>query len=515
MNLNKYAIFRILLLAPVILICSCSPEESPRPNILLITADDMSYSSPGFTGGVAPDVTPNIDRLAAESFSFEKAYVTVAVCQPSRQSMLSGRYPHNYGAVGFFPMKEGIPTLPAMLRESGYFTGNINKTGHMSPIESFNWTFEAGEHGYSRPGRDPQALAGALRDVINLASSQDKPFLMIVNSSDPHRPFYGEPHDIREGAKTPSRVYAPEEVTLPPTLPDLPGIRTDLARYASSVRRLDDAVGECMKVLEENDKLSSTLVIFTSDHGMPLPFGKFDAYLESNHTPLLFRWPDLIPEPRVDSKHLVSLVDITPTLLELAGVKVPENLDGRSLVPILENRTPGSWREGIVFLRNKDIYYGSIISRRLEENPDLTKNLERIGWEHRPDHPSKGTYSRDKEIRSYFDGRYGYVFNHCYRVDGLKKDSLGLIVPYPDPSMRAMSRASADDQAVRERYEFYLLRSPEELYDYESDPGGWNNLAGDPEYSDILETARNGLLEWMRSHNDPLGAEFQDFIDSL
>ena len=125
------------------------------------------------------------------------------------------------------------------------------------------------------------------------------------------------------------------------------------------MRRLDDAVGECLKVLEEKQKVSSTLVIFTSDHGMPLPFGKFDSYLESNHTPLLFRWPELIPNPLVDREHLVSLVDLTPTILELAGVPVPDNLDGKSLVPFLKNRTPETWREAIVFLRNKDIYYGA------------------------------------------------------------------------------------------------------------------------------------------------------------
>ncbi|MFC2115406.1 sulfatase [Bacteroidota bacterium] len=421
----------LFILLPALILYSCAEEKAPQPNILLITADDMSYSSPGFAGGVAPDVTPNIDRLASESFSFEKAFATVAVCQPSRQSMLSGRYPHNYGSAGFFPMKAGIPTLPGLLRDAGYVTGNINKTGHMAPEESFNWTFEAQKAGYRVPGRDPKALAGALREVIELAGKQEKPFFMVVNSSDPHRPFHGDKSDVNYNAKDPSRIYRPEEVTVPPTLPDLPGIRIDLSKYASSVRRLDDAVGECLKVLEEKQKLSSTLVIFTSDHGMPLPFGKFDSYMESNHTPLLFRWPELISEPAVDKKHLVSLVDLTPTLLELAGVPVPENLDGKSLVPFLKNRTPASWRESIVFLRNKDIYYGGIIARRIKTDPDLTRNLEEIGWILRPDHPSKGTYSRDKEIRCYYDGQYGYIYNNCYREDGLEAGPLGLIVPTP------------------------------------------------------------------------------------
>ena len=512
MNLKKSFLLKLILLLPLLLLYNCGKEEISRPNILLITADDMSYSSPGFAGGVAPDVTPNIDRLAAESFSFEMAFVTVAVCQPSRQSMLSGLYPHNYGSAGFFPMKEGIPTLPSLLRDAGYVTGNINKTGHMAPEESFNWTFEARKYGYRNPGRDPQALAGALRDVIELAEKEGKPFFMVVNSSDPHRPFFGDRGSFDLNEKEPSRIFRPEEVSLPPTLPDLPGIRVDLAKYASSVRRLDDAVGECLKVLEEKQITSSTLVIFTSDHGMPLPFGKFDAYLESNHTPLLFRWPELIPTPAVNNEHLVSLVDLTPTILELAGVPTPDNLDGKSLVPILEHRTPEAWRKSIVFLRNKDIYYGSIISRMLKDDPNLTKRLELIGWELRPDHPSEGTYSRDKEIRCFFDGRYGYIYNDCYREDGLEAGSLGVIVPYPDASMNAMKEASADDASIKERYEFYLLRAQEELYDFSADPGGLNNLTGDPEYSDVLEASRKGLLQWMISSGDPLAEVYQSFL---
>ncbi|MFC2115402.1 sulfatase [Bacteroidota bacterium] len=493
--------------APII---DTNEEEVSQLNILLITADDMSYGSPGFTGGVAPDVTPNIDRLANESFSFEKAFASVAVCQPSRQSMLSGLYPHNYGSAGFFPMKDGVSTLPSLLRAAGYVTGNINKTGHMLPKESFNWTFEAGRSGYDDNGRDPEALAGALRRVIELAGEQKKPFFMVVNSSDPHRPFYGDDEEVDSQSKVPSRIYGPEEVSLPPTLPDLPGIRIDLAKYASSVRRLDDAVGECLKVLEEKQKVSSTLVIFTSDHGMPLPFGKFDSYLESDHTPLLFRWPEYIPEPVVDSLHLVSLMDLTPTILELGGLPVPDNLDGESLVPFLENRSPETWRESIVFLRNQDIYYRLGFS-----SPELISERESQGWVSRPDHPNEGTYSRDKEQRSYYDGQYGYIYNNCYREDGLEIGPLGVIVPYNGTSIRAMNEAAATDMSVKERYEFFLLRAPEELYDWSSDPGGWYNLAGDPEYSEVLQEARNGLLQWMKSSKDPLTEIYQNYVDSL
>ena len=502
-------ILKFFFLIPALMMQSCVKEE-PRPNFLLITADDMSYDSPGITGGVAPDVTPNIDLLAGESFSFERAFSTVSVCQPSRQSMLSGLYPHNYGSAGFFPMKDGIPALPSLLGAAGYFTGNINKTEHMLPEESFNWAFEAKRAGYRNYGRDPEALAGALREVIELAEDQKKPFFMVVNSADPHRPFYGDPKDSLRNSKKPSRVYGPEEVSIPPALPDIPGIRIDLARYASSVKRLDDAVGACLKVLEEKQKVSSTVVIFTSDHGMPLPFAKFDSYLGSNRTPLLIRWPKLKGEYNVDKHHLVSLMDLTPTILEMAGAPVPENLDGKSLLPFLEDRPAENWREAIVFLRNNDIYY-----RLGNKSAGFVREKELQGWEYRPDHRSKRTYSRNKEIRTYYDGHYGYIYNNCYKEDGFKLDSLGAIVPYGDPSLTAMRIASATDMLIKQRYAFYLLRANEELYDWSKDPGSTHNLAKDPEYSGVLSGARKGLLQWMKSSDDPLVDEYLNFVNSL
>jgi N-sulfoglucosamine sulfohydrolase len=518
-------LLKLVFALPVLLAVNTGTADIARPSILLIVADDLNYDSLGSVGGVAPEVTPNLDRLAAEGFSFEKAFTVVSVCQPSRQSMLSGLYPHHYGSAGFFPMREGTPTLPSLLRDAGYLTGNIHKRHHMLPLESFNWTYDNKKLGLTSPdgvvGRDPGAIAGALRRFIKAAETNDQPFFMVVNSADPHRPFHGDP--VRRGSSfwgdedvvlaEPSRVYEPDEVTVPPTLPDLPGIRRDLAKYASSVRRLDDTVGACLKVLEELQKTPSTLVVFVSDNGMPLPFAKFDCYLGSNRSPLFMRWPEVIREPRVDREHLVLLMDLTPTLLELAGLPIPKPMDGQSLVPFLENRRPQAWREAIVFLRNEDIYYGDGIRSGMRHNPNFIADLESQGWVSRPDHPDPGTYSRTKEMRCYYDGRYGYIYNNCYKPDALESSPLGAMVPYPDPALTAMSRASADDSAVRERYQFYLLREREELYDWSRDPGSRQNLARNPEHSAVLRAARTGLLQWMETTGDPLAEHYRALTD--
>ncbi len=501
--------------------------KSNRPNFLILVADDVSFDSFGFTGGgVAPDVTPNIDRLASEGLSFEKAFSTVAVCQPSRQSMLTGLIPNHYGSQGFFPMASGTPNLPALLKASGYMTGIIHKHHHLQPEEDFNWDFTNEELGLKVPdgmiGRTPDLLASGLKNLITNAEKENKPFFMFLGSADAHRPFHSDPPnkdiDFWGNGKfdiwypDPSRIYEPDEITITPALPDIPEIRKDLANYASSVRRLDDAVGACIEVLEETGTSSSTIVMFVSDNGMPLAFGKFDAYLGSNHSPFLIRWPEKIKKGTKVENHLISLMDITPTILDIAGLPTPSPMDGRSLVPFLDGKAPDAWRESIVFIRNQDINYGDALATALKGNPNFTKELEAIDWVPSPEHEVEGTYVRDKEIRTFFDGKYGYIYNHCYQENAFEKGPMGTIVPYNGRSIRALKNAGKNDPKIKARYEFYMLRAREELYDWSTDPGSLINLAEDPAYAEVLNTAREGLHAYMESAKDPVKEDFRKLI---
>ncbi|MFT5906221.1 MAG: N-sulfoglucosamine sulfohydrolase [Cryomorphaceae bacterium] len=150
----------------------------------------------------------------------------------------------------------------------------------------------------------------------------------MANSHDPHRPFYGNDPEkwyTKKGSKKPatlkpSKVFKPEEIVVPGFLPDIPDVRLKIAEYFSSVRRCDDTVGALLKMLDETGVANNTLVIFLSDNGMAFPFAKTNRYLQSTRTPFLVRWPENIKAGNVEKTQMISRIDITPTILEPAGV---------------------------------------------------------------------------------------------------------------------------------------------------------------------------------------------------
>ena len=494
-----------------------------RLNVLLIVADDLSYDSLGYAGGVAPDVTPRIDALREQSVSFEQAFATVSVCQPSRQSMMTGLMPHNYGSVGFFPIKDKVATLSSVLGDAGYVTAVIHKVDHMLPHELFKWDFTNESlgllQGEGYVGRDPQNFVKGITKVISAADAEEAPFFVVANSADPHRPFHGDPlpkngvfwGDEAIPLPDPSRVYSPDEVNVPADLVDLPGVRQDLSRYASSVRRLDDMVGACLDTLEKSGKTDSTIVIFVSDNGMPLPFGKFETYFSSNRTPFIMHLPGAFGTSKVDDSHLVSLLDIFPTVLDYVGVAAPDKLDGKSLKPFIEDRA-AEWRDEIVMLRYEDIFFRDGVAALLRSDPDGISKLKKNGWVPRPDHTHEGTYSRNKQQRCYFDGRFAYIYNDWYDPKGLEINPLGVGVPYGDKSLRSMKKAVDTNPDAAARVEQYLLRFQEELYDWTKDPASRVNLVDNPEYASELKAFRGKLQKWMKANNDALVRNYEKTI---
>ncbi len=447
-----------------------------RPlNVLIVTVDDMNHDSVGVFGSPVRDATPRIDRLAAEGMRFNRAHVNVSVCQPSRACLLTGLYSHRSGVDGFNQVPAPLPTLMSELRATGYRVGIIGKVDHSTPQAGFEWDFARVGPQPDFPkernrqlfldGRNPAKLAEHAAEFFRECAAASRPFLLVANITDPHRPFANSEQERTRWGEVPvtppSRVFRADEITVPAWLPDLPEIRRELAEYYSSVRRADDAVGRLLDTLEAQGLAQTTLVIFLSDNGVSLPFAKSNCYLASTATPLIVRWPGVTRAGAVDAQHMVSLIDICPTALEATGAAVPPGLDGRSLVPLLHGERQAS-REAI-----------------------FAQYHENSGRQRYP-------------MRSIQTARYLYIYNPW--SDGqrvMKMESLtGL-------SWKAMQAAAKADARVAERVDFFQFRVREELYDLERDPDARVNLIAESSQAKVLGDLRMRLERWMEATNDP------------
>ncbi len=455
---SPFSILAALLLLPL------TGLHAAPLNILFFTSDDMNYDSTGVCGGPIKDLTPNVDRLAAEGLRFEHAYSTVAVCQPVRQTMQTGLYPHRSGSMGFFPIKPEVRTLNQQLHDAGYLISMFGKGRHNQPSEKF--CVDVADDTISR---QPSKLAKATRKFLRMAREQGRPFFHNVNCYDPHRPFIGMkgPDDLAEG-EPPSRWIKPEEVTqVPGFLEDLPEIRRELAGYYTNVRRLDDTLGAVLDVLKEEGFAENTLVVFYGgDHGMSFPFGKSNDYENSSRGSFIIRWPGVTQPGRVDRDHLISTLDFTPTLLDAARLPAIPGIDGRSFLPVVKGGKMPGWDR--VFT----CYNAAFGNNWLPMRCVRTKDRSYI-W------------------NAWSDGTKKY---HTENMSGL--------------SWKAMLAAASGSPEIKARTEFYLHRVPEEFYDMTHDRCERVNLIAEPSRQIEIETMRQNLLALMQRTGDPFAEAF-------
>jgi N-sulfoglucosamine sulfohydrolase len=469
-------IFALMLTSFKKVAANSDQDEKPRPNILLVTADDLAYNSVGAFGCRLPGVTPNIDRLAEQGIKFTHAHVNTAVCQPCRQSWMTGRFPHNNGAEGFEPIDRSVPTLPEQLKRRGYVNGILGKEIHHQPVDRFFWDFipfKTEKEAVWRKGhsRNPKLFHRYSAKFFEMAKEQEKPFFLIANSHDPHRPFVGSELDAKSwGESKPpvSKQFAPEEIEVLGYLPDIEKVRKEVAQYYGNVYRCDQNIGAVLKALHESGLEDNTLVIFLSDHGAAFPFAKAQCYLNSTKTPLIVKWPGKIKPGSVDSTHFVTGIDLMPTIMKAAGLSPIPKLDGRSFLPLLVDQ-PQKGREYAY-----STYY---------------QIFARIRY------PMRCVQNQD----------YGYIYNfwadHELSMSG---DSTGGI------TWKAMIEAAETDPEIAKRVELYKYRVPEEFYHWKEDPDGLNNLADDPASADELQKFRNKMLEMMQRYDDPAYEAYRD-----
>ena len=446
------------------------PRE--RPNVLLITADDLNCDSVGVFGCPLPGITPHIDALAAAGMRFTRAHVNIAVCQPCRAVLMTGRYPHRNGARGFEPIAAGVPTLTGVLAKHGYLNGILGKTRHLAPPAAFAWDVVVTRRALGE-GRDPERYAASARAFFRRAKRSAKPFFLMANCHDPHRPFAGSAQERRQRQRRKkafpiaARRFAAREVPVPGFLPGLPAVRRELAQYFTSVHRCDRIVGRVLAELDAAGLAANTIVCFLSDHGMPLPFAKTNCYRHSTRTPWIVRWPGRVRPGSVEGTHFVSTIDWLPTVLQALGLPAVAGVDGRSFLPLLRGET------------------------QLGRDHVLTSFYKTSG-------------KRDFPMRSLVTARYGYIVNAWADGDTrFRNESQNGL------TWRAMRRAAATDPAIAARVKHFAFRCREELYDYSVDPHALRNLAIDPAHRSILHRMRRRLAEELRKTRDPEAAKFR------
>ena len=313
-------------LVAVLLVGSAFATPHPaKPNVLIILADDCTYNDLPVYGGENAR-TPNLDRLADEGLTFDRAFLAAAMCQPCRAELYSGLFPMRNGCAWNHSASHGdIESMPQHLGGLGYRVGLSGKV-HVLPGTSF--PFEP------IGGFDPSCVRDPTRQHLlgpagEFMARSDDPFCLVVALVEPHVPWV-------MGDAT---AYPPKALKLPPNIADTPETRRAFGRYLAEITYMDSQVGEILGTLEATGKADHTLVLFSSEQGSQFPGNKWTNYNTGVHTAMIARLPGVTtPGRRTDA--LIQYADVLPTLLDLAGNKSSrDRFDGTSFAAVLRGES--------------------------------------------------------------------------------------------------------------------------------------------------------------------------------
>jgi len=420
-------------------------RESLPPNIILFIADDVSWDDLGCYGN--KDVyAPNIDLLAREGMVFDNAYLTTSSCSPSRNSIITGRYPHNTGAAELHTSPpDDMISLPQILNSAGYYTLQAGK-------------FHMGE--YAKRGFDEvhdkievNGLGGEAywnQAVENLP--EDQPFFMWLASYDAHR-SWGE--NQWEGTHDPKKIQVPEYLI------DGPETREDLANYYDEISRFDFHIGSVVQKLKDKGVYENTLIIIMADNGRPFPHSKTRLNDQGVKTPFIIHYPRIESKKIQRSTSLISAVDIAPTLVDLAGI------------------SPVAQFQGVSF-------------KKLLLNPKL-KFRNYVFAEH-------NWHDYEAHERMVREDRYMYILNS--RPQYAQRGPLDAInsTSYGELKSALLDKTISDKQA-----EIFIAPRPrEELYDLSEDPYQFNNLMLGDNIPEAYNNLKKQLSKWIEETGDSL-----------
>lgn len=422
--------FTVILFLSAFILSSCSKNQPDElPNIVWLTSED---NSPFFgCYGDTFATTPNFDKLASEGFVYTHAYANAPVCAPTRNTILTGVYASSGGHEhmrSFYPKSETVKTYPELLRAAGYYCTNNVKTD------------------YNLGNFDDKSIWD---DCSNKAHYKNrpagKPFFAVFNCTISHE------SSIHTSIPDSLLRHNPENVPLPPYHPATPEMKHDWAQYYDKIEDLDTWVGEKLKELEDAGLADNTIVFYYGDHGGVIARSKRFLYESGTRVPFIVRIPEkynyLFPAEKPGSKvdRLISWVDLVPTLLSIAGIPVPDYLQGNAF---LGNQ------------KTADPEYVFLFRGRMDERYDMSRAVR--------------------------DSKFRYIRNYMpHRIYGQRLEYL-----WKAPSVGSWERAFLNGECNEVQSAFWKTKPSEELYDVENDPWEVNNLADNPEYKEVLERMR-------------------------
>lgn len=425
-----------------------SAQKKDRPNVLIIIGDDCTYSDLPAYGGLNVK-TPAIDQLVSEGLTFDKAYVTMSMCAPSRSELFTGLQPANNGVCwNHARARPGVESIVQYLAKEGYRTGIAGKR-HIRPRTTFPFEVVPGVEGNAVAETASFDPAG-IQEFI--ARDEKQPFCLVTALTSPHVPWtVGDPSHFNE-----------DSLKLPPNMVGTKDTRKAFAKYLAEIEVLDEQVGRTLQLLKDAGVYDNTMVIFISEQGAQFPYSKWTNYDNGVHTGFIIRWSGVTkPGERTDA--LIQYCDVLPTILDAVGGN-SSGFDGTSFLPVLKGEK-SNHREYVYFMHNN--------------------------FPEGPPYP----------IRSITDGEFHYILNLNSQNMYIEKHLMGR----PNHSgywLSWMLNITESDQNF-DIVTNYMLRPEEELFIPEEDPYEQNNLAGMAAYNDLQASLAQELKAWMKAQGDP------------
>ncbi|HEY1599301.1 MAG TPA: sulfatase [Pirellulales bacterium] len=467
--MSDFRLLSCLLLSLVLTPPPCSADDThpQRPNILFMIADDWGWQHAGASGCTWVK-TPTFDRMAREGVLFRNCFTNNPKCSPCRASILTGRSTWQLEEAschfGLFPSKFAV--YPSLLEEAGYHVGCTGKGWGPGDWKHGGFAHNPAGHEYNRRQLTPPLKNVSNRDLAkNFADflaerKAGQPFCFWLGTTEPHR-AYDRDAGLRAGRQ-------PSDAVVPAYLPDDDIVRRDLLDYALEVEWGDEQFGRAIAVLEAAGELDNTLIVITSDHGMPFPRVKGQIYEDGFHLPLAIRWGKRVPAGRVIDD-FINVRDFAPTFLAAAGLPPSSQMSGRSFLETLT-----SDKSGLVDPQRTVMLIG-------KERHDL-------GRPHDEGYPVRAIRTPE------------YLFVHNFEPDRWPACN-------PETGLGNCDDGPTKTLLVETRGRYYDLafgkRPAEELYRVADDPACLHNLATDPKHQDALRALRSRLETMLRAEEDP------------